>query len=59
MVKNDVLYPQQLAQLEKAKGELRALVMLNYDSSAIGGGEKYGELKPLVENFIKELENHF
>ena len=57
MVKNDVLYPQQLAQLEKAKGELRALVMLHFDAS-VGGGDKYKELKPMVEDFIKELENH-
>lgn len=54
---NEIPYAMKIAQLEKAKGELRALVMLHYDAST-GGGEVYKNIKPMVENFIKELEDN-
>lgn len=55
---NEVPYAMKISQLEKAKGELRALSSLWYDSSLKDGGEIFHEINPMIENFIKELENH-
>ena len=48
-----VEYGFKIAQLEKVKGELRALYSLWYDP--MGNNEVYLEIKPLIEDFIKEI----
>lgn len=55
---SEVPYAVKICQLEKAKGELRALVSLWYESSQEHGGEIYAEINPLIEMFIEGLSNH-
>lgn len=50
-------YQIQCAQLEKCKGELRALVALNYDPAKGNRSERYAEIKKLVDCMIEELDN--
>ena len=54
----EVPYAFKIAQLEKAKGELRVLASLWYESCESEGGEVYSNIHPMIENFIDELENH-
>jgi CTP-dependent riboflavin kinase len=51
-------YNLQIAQAEKAFGELRALVAMNYDP-AKGNSETYSKMKKMVEDFISEFRNEF
>lgn len=50
-------YQLKLAQLERAKGELRALCAIWYDASNCGG-ETYKVIKPMIEAFIETLSDH-
>lgn len=51
-------YNLQIAQAEKAFGELRALVAMNYDP-AKGNSETYSKMKEMVEGFISEFKSEF
>lgn len=51
-------YNLQIAQAEKAFGELRALVAMNYDP-AKGNSETYSKMKKMVEGFISEFKSEF
>ena len=51
-------YNLQIAQAEKAFGELRALVAMNYDP-AKGNSKTYSKMKEMVEGFISEFKNEF
>ena len=51
-------YNLQIAQAEKAFGELRALVAMNYDP-AKGNSEIYSKMKEMVEGFISEFKSEF
>lgn len=51
-------YNLQIAQAEKAFGELRALVAMNYDP-AKGNSETYSKMKKMVDDFISEFRNEF
>ena len=44
------------AQMERAIGELRAMVVMNYDSTH---PETYNKMKKRIEDFIEELQNDF
>ena len=55
---SEVPYAMKICQLEKAKGELRALVSLWYESSQEHGGETYSEINPMVEKFIENLSDY-
>ena len=44
------------AQMEKAFGELRALVSMHYSCQDL---ERYREIKKMVENFIEEMKFNF
>ena len=50
-----------MAQWERAKGELRAVVAIkgsHYSGTQTGTYESYQELDALVEKFIREIEDH-
>ncbi len=51
-------YNLQIAQAERAFGELRALVAMNYDP-AKGNSKTYVEMKNKVEQFIIEFKSDF
>ena len=51
-------YMLKQAQLERAKGELNVLCAMWYDPSREKGGEVYREIKPMVDEFLKELADH-
>jgi hypothetical protein len=48
----------QIAQAERAFGELRALVAMNYDL-AKGNIGTYSEMKKMVDAFISEFQSEF
>jgi hypothetical protein len=50
--------PLVMAQWERAKGELQALVALQGSYDGGGDAAKYEELKPLVEKFIQDVEDN-
>lgn len=52
------LYTIKLMQLEKAKGELRALYALWFETGREHGGEVYSQIKPMIEKFINTLSDH-
>ena len=49
----NLIYNLQSQQLEKAKGELRALTMLHYDSL---NKEHYIFVKNMIEEIIEKLQ---
>ncbi len=51
-------YNLQIAQAERAFGELRALVAMNYDP-AKGNSETYSKMKKMVDGFISEFKSEF
>lgn len=51
-------YNLQIAQAERAFGELRALVAMNYDP-AKGNSKTYVKMKKYVEQFIDEFKSDF
>lgn len=51
-------YNLQMAQAERAFGELRALVAMNYDP-AKGNIGTYSEMKKMVDAFISEFQSEF
>ena len=53
----DVPYGLRLAQLEKVKGELKALCAMWYDPCYRGGGGRYEELKEMSEKFLRNLSD--
>lgn len=55
---NEVPYAMKICQLEKAKGELNALMSLWYAFDGYKGEETYCSIKPIIENFIKGLEDY-
>lgn len=52
-------YNLQIAQAERAFGELRALVSMNYDPAKGGNAEQYNKIKKMVEEFIEEFRMNF
>lgn len=52
------MYQIQQMQLQKAIGELRALVALHYDPMR-GKTEEYRNIRDMVEKFIEELKSNF
>lgn len=54
---NTLDYQMKLAQLERVKGELRALAAIWYDP-AFSGGDTYKTIKPMIESFVKDLSDN-
>ena len=52
----DVLYAIQQQQLQRCKGELRALLALHYDPMK-GATVRYEEVTEIIEKCINDLEN--
>lgn len=52
-------YNIQIAQAERAFGELRALVAMNYDPAKGGDSEQYHKMKKMVDEFIEEFRMEF
>lgn len=48
-------YQLRLCQLERAKGELRALWSIWYDPYQVQGGKTYQTIKPMIEKFVNDL----
>ncbi|WP_333645912.1 hypothetical protein [Lacrimispora sp.] len=51
-------YNLQITQVEKAFGELRVLVAMNYDP-AKGNSDTYSKMKEMVECFIGKFRSEF
>lgn len=52
-------YNLQIAQAERAFGELRALVAMNYDPAKGGDLEQYNKMRKMVDEFIEEFRMEF
>lgn len=52
-------YNLQIAQAERAFGELRALVAMNYDPAKGSNSEQYSKIKQMVYKFIEDFKNGF
>lgn len=52
-------YNLQIAQAERAFGELRALVAMNYDPAKGGNSEVYHKMKKMVDDFITNFRMEF
>lgn len=52
-------YNLQIAQAERAFGELRALAAMNYDPAKGGDSEQYDKMKQMINKFIEEFRMEF
>lgn len=52
-------YNIQIAQAERAFGELRALVAMNYDPAKGSNSEQYNKMKQMVYKFIEDFKMDF
>lgn len=52
-------YNIQIAQAERAFGELRALVAMNYDPAKGSNSEQYNKMKQMVDKFIEDFKMDF
>lgn len=52
-------YNLQIAQAERAFGELRVLVAMNYDPAKGINSEVYCKMKKLVDDFIENFRMEF
>lgn len=52
-------YNLQIAQAERAFGELRAVVAMNYDPAKGSDSEQYCKMKKTVDKFIEDFRMEF
>lgn len=52
-------YRQQLAQAERAIGELNALKVMYYEPYESNGGVHYQSGKKIIDKMVKEIRDNF
>jgi hypothetical protein len=52
-------YNLQIAQAERAFGELKVLVAMNYDPAKGSNSKEYKKMKKMVDEFIEEFRMEF